>query len=240
MFILGLLLLLGVLLATTVYLQPRPLLDAVAARNPRVLFRVDTTERVMAITIDDGPHPEVTPALLEVLAENDAHATFFILGSQVPGNEHLLEAMVDGGHELANHLMTPRRSILLDPEEFRREMEQTHELLEPYGPIRWLRPGSGWFDGRMLDQIQAQGYRCCLASVHPRDAQIHWVPLLSRYILWKAFPGSILVLHDGLPSRMRTVEVLRRVLPELRRRGYRLVTVSELVEVGGEERAGHP
>jgi peptidoglycan-N-acetylglucosamine deacetylase len=76
--------------------------------------------------------------------------------------------------------------------------------------------------------MQRHGYRCALGSVYPFDATIPSVAWATRYILWNTQPGAIVVLHDGGSRGRRTVRILAAVLPELRRRGYRVVSLSEL------------
>lgn len=207
---------------------PPGLVERVAERNPEVLFHVDTADPVVALTIDDGPHPELSPRILDLLAEHDAHATFFLMGARVPGNEGVVRRMVREGHELGNHMMTATPSILLSPEAFARRMRQADSLLAPYGEVRWLRPASAWFDDRMLRQIEAAGYRCALGSVYPNDAQNPFSSYHVRYILRHVRPGAVIILHEGTRRRERILQTLGRVLPELRRRGYRVVTLSEL------------
>lgn len=211
-------------------LRPSFIVRWLAERNPNVLFYVDTENQVTALTIDDGPHQIVTPRILDVLSAHQAHATFFLIGSRVYGNEEIVRRMVKEGHELGNHQWISTSSIRLSENEFQNQLLQTHDILANFGPIRWFRPGSGWFNQRMLQQIKDQGYRYVLGSVYPYDAYVPFIGFLSRHILRNAFSGSIIVLHDGTLGRRRTVNVLRRVLPELQRRGYRIVTLSELVE----------
>jgi peptidoglycan/xylan/chitin deacetylase (PgdA/CDA1 family) len=139
--------------------------------------------------------------------------------------------MRDEGHEMGNHLLGDFPSILLSAGRFDRELRENHRLLARYGPVKWFRPASGWFSRRMLRGAEEIGYRCCLGSVYPRDGHLPFIWLTTSYVLRKVFPGSIIILHDGRNRHRRTVEVLRRVLPELKRRGYRLVTVSEVVDV---------
>ena len=199
--------------------------------SDEVLFHVNTSEKVVALTIDDGPHPELTPQILDILAEYEAPATFFIIGGRVPGNELYLERIVNEGHELGNHLMSDKRSITLDEHEFSRQLAQTHQLLAPFGPIHWFRPGSGWYNERMLAQIRPYGYQTVIGSVYPFDAQIHSKEFAASYILSNVQPGSIIILHDGKAERVATVDVLKRILPTLKKRGYRFVTLSELVAI---------
>ena len=199
--------------------------------HDEVLFHVNTTEKVIALTIDDGPHPELTPAILDVLAEYDVPATFFVIGSQVPGNEDLMRRIVAEGHELGNHLMSDKRSIGLDPDEFERQLANAHRLITPFGPVRWFRPGSGWYNERMLQQIRPYNYRCVIGFVYPYDAQVHSVEFASSYILGNTVPGSIIILHDGKEDRQATVNILHWIIPALQKRGYRFATLSGLTQL---------
>ena len=213
-------------------IRPGPVIRWLARRYPDVLFHRETNEPLVALTIDDSPHPIQTSRILDVLAEHDAHATFFLIGDRIPGNEEIVRRIVDEGHELGNHLMANAPSIRLAPAEFERQFRQTHALLAPYGPVRWFRPGSGWYSRRMLDQIQRHGYRCALASAYAYDPQIRSAWYAARHILRNTRAGSVIVLHDGAPCGPRTVVVLRHVLPQLQHRGYRIVTLSELAPDG--------
>ena len=100
--------------------------------------------------------------------------------------------------------------------------------MSKYGKIKWVRPGSGWFNQRMLNQIHINNYKCVLGSVYPYDPQIPFTSYLSFFILRNVFPGSIIILHDGKSSRIRTVKVLKKVIPKLKENGYKIVSLSEL------------
>jgi peptidoglycan/xylan/chitin deacetylase (PgdA/CDA1 family) len=198
-------------------------------RHPDVLYGIETREPVVALTIDDGPDPENTRALLDLLARHDAHATFFLITSRIPGNEALVEEIVAAGHELGNHMVRDRKSVDLAPEEFEREFLRARTSLERFAPIRWFRPGSGWYDDWMVEIVSGHGQQLVLGTVYPLDAQLHWSWLAARFILWRAEPGSIVILHESRGRGRRTIRTLERVLPELARRGQRAVTLSELV-----------
>ncbi len=201
--------------------------------SDEVLFHADTRDKVVALTIDDGPHAELTPEILDVLAEQGVPATFFIIGSQVPGNEAIMQRIVAEGHELGNHLMSDQRSITLEADEFARQLAAAHDLIAPFGPVRWFRPGSGFYNARMLEQIRPFHYRCVVGSVYPYDAQFHSVEFATGYILGNVQPGAIIVLHDGDWEREATVEILRRIIPALRKRGYRFATLTALTHTSG-------
>ena len=213
-------------------LRPGPVVRWLSRRFPNVLFAQPDAGPLVALSFDDSPHPMLTPRILDVLAEHDARATFFMIGERVAGNEAVVRRLISEGHELGNHLMSDAPSARLSAAEFERQLLQTHAVLAPFGPVRWLRPGHGWFTRRMLDQLPAHGYQCALASAYALEFLAVPAPYAARHILLAVRPGSVIVLHDGAAERARTVAVLERLLPALRRRGYRVVTVSELAAGG--------
>jgi peptidoglycan/xylan/chitin deacetylase (PgdA/CDA1 family) len=217
-------------LAVLVLWQPRWLVTALAKRSPEVVYYVETTEPVVALTIDDGPDRETTPGILRALAAHGARATFFLLSERVPGNEGVVSQIVEQGHELGNHLTRDERHIDLPTSEFEAVLLEAHAVLSRFGSLRWVRPGAGWYDDSVLAVVRAHGYRVALGSIYPYDAQIPFTAFAVPHVLRNLRPGSILVLHDGGARGRRTISVLQRVLPELQRRGFRVVTLSELVE----------
>jgi peptidoglycan/xylan/chitin deacetylase (PgdA/CDA1 family) len=216
---------------TTLVRPPHWVVREVARRNPAVLFHVETAERAVALTIDDAPHPAVTPGVLDVLRRHGARATFFVIGVHAERYPELVEEIRAGGHELANHLYLDRPSARLDSGEFVRNLRRTDALIRPTGPVKWCRPGSGYINDRIVALMLENGYRPCLASVYPLDLRLPagWA---LRHFASNVRPGAILVLHDGGPARRRTVSLLERILPRLAERGYRVLTVSELVALG--------
>jgi peptidoglycan/xylan/chitin deacetylase (PgdA/CDA1 family) len=211
-------------------------MELLVERDPRVLYGVDAPAGRVALTLDDGPDESTTPRLLEVLARNGARATFFLVGERVAGHEHLVAAIVSRGHEIGNHMMRDAPSVDLTPEAFEAELLRTRSLLAPFGPQRWFRPGSGWYDDWMFPILDRHGYRMVLGTAYPLDAALPWVWLTSRLARWQVDPGDILILHDGGDRGARTARTLERVLPDLARRGLRAVTVSELVAEAPAER----
>jgi peptidoglycan-N-acetylglucosamine deacetylase len=209
-------------------IRPGPVVRWLSRRFPDVLFERANAGPLVALSFDDSPHPTVTPRILDVLAEHGAHATFFVIGEHVAGNEEIVRRLVDEGHELGNHMMSDAASSGLPAAEFERQLLQTHALLTRFGPVRWFRPGHTWFNRRMLDQIHRHGYRCAMASNYAFEFLPVSAAYAARHILLNIRPGGVIILHDGTADQDRTVGVLRRVLPALRRRGYQVVTISEL------------
>jgi peptidoglycan/xylan/chitin deacetylase (PgdA/CDA1 family) len=195
---------------------------------PEVTYFFRTQDPAVALTLDDGPDPQVTPQILEVLHHYGARATFFLISSRVPGNEEVLRRMVGAGHEIGNHLTTDAPSIRLSPQEFEEHLLRAHRVLAPFGPLRWFRPGSAWFNEEMLAILRKHGYRLALGSVFPLDTHLPFPAFAGWFILRSVAPGSIIVLHDGGDRGKRAVVTLHQVLPALKKRGYRVVTLTEL------------
>ena len=223
------LLVLGALIGVVVWRQPRFAVEGMADLNPDVLFRVETTRPLVALTIDDGPHATITPRALDVLAAHGAHATFFLLGEHIPGNEAVVERMRAEGHELGNHLVEDRPSIQLPEEEFVRQLLQVDPWMDKTARWRWLRPGSGWFSPDMVQLVADHGYRLCLGTIFPHDDRIHDAERLAATVLERVQPGDVIILHDGADERAVLGETLGLVMAGLAERGLRAVTVSELV-----------
>jgi len=207
---------------------PNLVVELVRRGSPQVVFSVETPQRVVALSIDDGPSP-MTPEILSILDAHGAKATFFVIGDRLEMGIEVARAIVEGGHELGHHMMEDVPSRGLPADVFQERFQEMHELLEPFGGASLFRPGSGWYNDRMLRTAESRGYRTVLGSVYPFDAHLSWTPFLSWFVLQNTGPGSILVLHDGADRGLRTAEVLREVLPELGRRGYQVVTVSTLL-----------
>ncbi len=217
-------------IGTLILLEPEWVVARLRKRSPEVVYSVDTQELLVALTIDDGPDLLETPKILKSLERQGAKATFFLITSRIPGKEELVQRMIDEGHELANHLVDDYPSIMLDASEFERQLIESDEELSKFADVRWFRPGSGWYNDTMLSILSKHGYTCALGSVYPFDPQLGSSWFITRYVLWKVQPGSVIVLHDHGYRGARTAAALDAVLPELARRGYKIVTLSELVD----------
>ncbi|KAJ5458742.1 hypothetical protein N7475_010130 [Penicillium sp. IBT 31633x] len=218
-----------------VYKPPSRLIRYCQRRWPDVLFHVDTDKKVVALTIDDAPSIH-TPAILHLLQSLNATATFFLIGSHVLGHEPVMVDLVRAGNELGNHAMYDEPSRALSDDALANQIRAVHtRIQEAYDaagsqsqPENWLfRPGSGFFSSRMRHLVKELGYRLVLGGVYPHDPQVPFWKLNASHILSMVKPGSIIICHD---RREWTVPMLQRVLPELNRRGYRVVTVSDLLK----------
>jgi peptidoglycan-N-acetylglucosamine deacetylase len=214
---------------------------------PGAVFFVETEAPMVALTIDDGPddidanHPRTTQQILQVLSKYDAHATFFLIGSRITTtNQSLIAEMLEQSHEVGNHLWKDEPSVMLPLSTFESQLLQTQskilEASQTQGKpvqVNWLRPGGGMASRDMKNVTQKYRYQVALGSIWPYDTLIPSSRFASAQILSNVRPGEIIILHDhgdtGEWGR-RTVKTLERVLPELQRRGLKVVTLSTLLE----------
>ncbi|KAJ9150625.1 Glycoside hydrolase/deacetylase [Coniochaeta hoffmannii] len=232
-----------------IYKPPRLLIRYFAHRWPDVLFEFfslpASAGKLVALTIDDAPSSH-TRDILQILEENSAHGTFFVVGNQVAGREDILRDVVSTGHGLGNHggRDEPARSVTLS--ELERQIAAVEGVIETaYSSAsispseraktgrdkKFFRPGSGFFSTKMRELAGRMGYRIVLGGIYPHDAQIGYEWLNARHVLSMVRPGGIIICHD---RRSWTAGMLRRVLPELKRRGYRVVGVGEMVRLAEE------
>ncbi len=218
----------AVLVALVTSCIPAAIIEGIAAGNPGCLYSVPRQDKVVALTLDDGPDSATTPELLRILAENNARATFFLISGNLPGNDTLVERLVREGHEIGNHFSDNEASITLPPRAFVRSFLTADSALRRVAPVRWVRPGSGHYNQRMIRTFRENGYKCALGSVYPFDPQIP-SPAYSTWMIRRHVrPGAIIILHDGTYKGRNTIRTLTKLLPDLTRRGYRVVTLSEL------------
>lgn len=220
-----------------VYKPPNALIRYFQHHWPDVLWYVPTTKKIVALTIDDAPS-EYTEEIMDILKANNASATFFVIGSQASGRESTLRHMVQNQFELGNHAMRDEPSRSLSDAELAKQISSVQSRITaaydsvniPQPKARFFRPGSGFFSTRMRDLMKKIGYVIVLGGIYPHDPQIPYSNVNARHVLSMVRPGGIIICHDRRPW---TAPMLRTVLPELKNRGYQVVTLSELVIAAG-------
>lgn len=220
------------------YKPPNVLIRYFQRRWPDVLWHVQTTKKIVALTIDDAPSQHTTE-IMEILSANNATATFFVIGSQVAGREEVLTRLIQNENELGNHAMRDEPSSSLSNAELLKQIESVQSMIaDAYSAAnalqpepRYFRPGSGFFSTRMRETIAGIGHQIALGSIYPHDPQVPYWRVNARHILSMVRPGGIIICHDRRPW---TAPMLREVLPELRRRGYQVVGLTELLQAANE------
>lgn len=203
---------------------------------PAVLFCGSPRRRQVALTFDDGPSGPDSLRLLDLLEELGVRATFFVISGHLEGSaaEFARRAVVDG-HQLGNHLCRDGFSVWLGAAEFERQLLEAERVMSRAGggadsPPRWCRPGGGWFTPAMLRIAARHGYRLALGSVWPWDTFHPPLALQRWFVLANVHPGAIVVLHDRSDTIGTTLASVRRLVPELRGRGYSFCSLQELSE----------
>jgi len=188
------------------------------------------------LTFDDGPNPSTTPDLLDVLAAEGEHATFFIIDDHL--NEQtapIVRRAFAEGHAVALHSST-RRFMLMTPAELARTLDAAAARIEKLAggtPCRAFRPHAGWRSGQMYAGLRELDYR--LIGFGWMLWDFNWFRARSadssvRRIASRVSDGDIVVMHDGdesAPTRdqRHTVEATRRLIPGLRGRGFAFGTI---------------
>jgi len=223
------LLILLVIMLCLVLIVPSFFNEALSKIFPRILFSVKTNKKLIALSIDDSPHRKVTPEILQVLKKFNIKATFFIIGDNAHNNMDIVNDIVSDGHEIGNHLMKDVYSIWLDEEEFIHQINETEKYIPIFLNYKLFRPARGFISSRQLDILDSHNYKCCLGTLYFYDTKLSNTNLISKLILLNLRPGSIIILHDGKDERIRTVKVLETILPIIKNRGYKIATISDLI-----------
>jgi peptidoglycan/xylan/chitin deacetylase (PgdA/CDA1 family) len=197
---------------------------------------------LVALTFDDGPG-DWTPAILDLLAEHGARATFFVLGASIAGREEVLARTAAEGHELGNHGWTHTNPERLSEDELRAELVRTGRRIEEVAGVtpRLARPPYGKGEERFERVAAEAGFAPTVYwTIDPEDWDAPPAETIVRSVLDELHPGAIVDLHDGFREgtgstrdRDPTVAALGELLPALAERGYGCVTVSELLSRPG-------
>jgi peptidoglycan-N-acetylglucosamine deacetylase len=208
----------------------------------KLITRVNTREKVLALTYDDGPNSPYTDQLMEVLGRFGVKATFFVIGQQAEQATQTIREMQAQGHELGNHSYSHKRLIFTSQSSISAEIDKTDRLLNQFGQKRSIlfRAPYGYKRIRLPWILSKLNKTHVLWDVDPRDYQATSAEAIVEPILKQVQPGSIVLLHDGGGDRSLTVEATAQIIPKLRERGYRFATVSELLALRDAEPQPQP
>jgi peptidoglycan-N-acetylglucosamine deacetylase len=225
--------LLGLVLFTIFFDQ------AVIVRKNTV-YHIRSNEKVVALTFDDGPSPIWTPQILAALKAVDVKATFFMLGMHVQQYPEIAKRVADEGHEIGNHTYDHHGLFYYKPEELNKEVKDAEKIILDATGIKtkYFRPPKAWMTSKEKKQLNSMGYKTVLWSLNSKD----WVTFddryIVKYILHHVQPGDIILFHDSGGvfkteggNRKETVNTIPRLVQKLRERGYRFVTISQLLDL---------
>jgi len=198
-----------------------------------VLWRVPTSEPVVALTFDDGPDPAVTPALLELLQRHGAPATFFVLGQRVSDHPALARQTTEAGHLLGNHSFGHSNfTNFFTTSRLRGELEQTQAVIARHTgqQPKYYRPPVGLTNPRVFRVAEALGLTVVGWTIRSLDTRLKQPDAIVRRIVRRLRPGAIIVLHDGGVPAGVLLPAVEQLLSELARRGYRVARLDRLME----------
>ncbi len=213
-------------------------------------MRVETADRAIALTFDDGPNPIYTPQILDVLAHHQAKATFFMVGENVRRYPQIVEKVRAAGHAIGNHTHNHPRLVGRSFAQVRNELsscdqalcavEKHHGSQRPVTSDLWLRPPYGAYDMTAALAARSLNQRMAIWSCSGDDWKGDRGEVVADRLRAGIQPGAIVLLHDGwvttdtaaIQDRSGTVDALRLILPELQAQNYRCVTLPELVRLG--------
>lgn len=200
-----------------------------------IIFRVPTHEKVMALTFDDGPSPVFTPEILDILDKYHVKATFFMIGKNMDKYPNIVREVLRRGHVIGNHTYDhPKNIELLTQAQVIRELDHCEEVIERLTGSRahLFRPPKGLVDGSVFTIANEEGYRTILWSACADHHDCPTPRLMANRVLRRNRPGGIILAHDSISGiRWKDVAATPLIIEGLRKKGYRFVTIPELLKM---------
>lgn len=216
------------------WVEPLSFLAFLEPLTPQIIYRVQTTIPLIALSFDDGPHPVFTPRVLEILRRNDAKATFFLIGERAMRHPELVSQIKAEGHEVANHYFKNSSILGHSDEEFLGFLKETERAIGTPEGSKLFRPPGGVARSRHVRLAQENGYSCVLGSAYPHDPMRPPVWYIRWLVEKNLVPGTIVILHDGISDPTRSIEALPHILGTGRRRKLKFVSIGELRSASGK------
>lgn len=213
-------------------------MPSVPPAGARVSYsQVNITQPVVAMTFDDGPHPSLTPKLLDLLKERNIKCTFFLIGQNVKAYPQIVRRIIAEGHEIGAHTYTHCSLTSRSDAQIRSELQRSEEVLMAAANYRpqLVRPPYGAINTRIKQLMFSEfGYSTIMWSVDPQDWRRPGVSVVTSRLVNGARPGAIMLAHDIHPP---TLQAMPAMFDQLLAKGFQFVTVSQLLNM---EKANMP
>jgi peptidoglycan/xylan/chitin deacetylase (PgdA/CDA1 family) len=195
----------------------------------------NTSEKVIALSFDDGPNREYTPRVLSILARHNAQATFFVIGKNIQGNESVLKQIDADGHSIGNHTYT--HAFFMDFKSlqgFKNELNQTAgSVFKIIGKrMKLFRPPYGVTTPNLVKASNLLNYSIIGWTIRSFDTTGDTAQIITRRVQTQIKPGAIILFHD---SSDKTIQVLKQTLNFAKENGYKIVTVEQLLKIKAYE-----
>jgi peptidoglycan/xylan/chitin deacetylase (PgdA/CDA1 family) len=201
--------------------------------------KLESKEKLIALTFDDGPWPESTVKILEILKKNQIKATFFMVGRYLKRYPDLGKKVAADGHAIGNHTWN-HRYFKYNEAGAAQEIDGTKSLIEQVTGIKvsMFRPPGGVLTNGLAAYAEKKKYTVVMWSVDSLDWRNSMLSL-KQSVLRQANSGGIVLMHDGGGNRSNTVVALPSIINDLQKQGYHFVTVPELLQIQDKEIKNH-
>jgi peptidoglycan-N-acetylglucosamine deacetylase len=193
--------------------------------------KLDSHQKAIALTFDDGPWPKTTTQILDILKKNNIKATFFWVGRYLQVYPELGKKVAAAGHAIGNHTWN-HQYIKYNEDGAAREIDRTTALIEKVTGVKTsiFRPPGGILNNGLAAYAQKRNYAVVMWSADSLDWRTATQSLMEN-VMRQAKSGGIVLMHDGGGNRATTVQALPKIIARLRKEGYKFVTVPELLEM---------
>lgn len=199
-----------------------------------LVYKVNTNKKEVALTFDDFGSDKTVTRILDILEEHDVQATFFLRAKGVESNPNLARAMVEGGHDVANHSYSHPVVTSLTPEELQKDVVKAHQVITEaiqQQPVMLFRPPTGVVDDERAKALAATGYPAiAMYDVTTLDWDVsNSADDIVNGVMTKTQRGSVILLH--MLDDIHTIEALPRVLEGLKNKGYTFVKMADMMQL---------
>lgn len=201
----------------------------IAQRDAATVTAVRTKSPVVAMTFDDGPHPKLTPILLDMLKARGLRATFYLIGNRAVRYPQIVRRIMDEGHEIGNHSWSHPDLSRLSNKQILHEMDQTTRAIYDITgrvPVTFRPPYGSFSRKQRLMLYEARNLPTILWSVDPQDWRRPGANAVASRILKGSRPGSIILSHD---IQSGTIKAMPKTLDGLSKRGLKFGSVSQMM-----------
>ena len=188
---------------------------------PSITWRKENAQNNIWLTFDDGPHPEVTPFILNVLKEEQVKATFFLVGEQMEKHPELLTQIISEGHIVANHSYSHKNGWLSNNSTYFNDIEKCQKLITEN---KLFRPPYGKISPLQISHLK-KNYKIILWDVLSWDFSLYNTPKkVKESVLKNTVSGSIIVFHNNKKSFKNLQPILKETIQELKQKGFSFST----------------
>ena len=194
--------------------------------------KLSSEHKVIALTFDDGPWPEYTAQILEILKKNQIKGTFFVVGQMLQTYPDLGKRIVDEGHTIANHTWNHWYHYF-NKQAAAFEIDRTSNLIYETTGVKTtlFRPPGGKLHNGLAAYARSKNYTVVMWSADSIDYRRQSPSILVNRVMGQSTPGGIVLMHDGGGNRSNTVAALPMMIKKYQEQGYRFVTIPELLEL---------